>query len=151
MGVPTLGGFGQPGFGQPGFGQPGMGGAPSTLPYMGGQQFAGAPPFVGGQGPWGGIPGHQGGMPPGVIPMQAGSPGYSPYLLNSEINMIGNQMQGGMYGPPPPTLPYLGGQQNAFGGALPAPVNAPMGGIGGGFYGAPVGAPMYGSGVVNGR
>lgn len=155
MGMPTLG-MGGGGFGgapgvlpMPGGGG-GFGGAPGILPYPGG----GAPPYIGGQGPWGGtpFPSYNGGLgyqAPGTVPIQGGSPGYNPYLLNSELNLINSRMGGSGYAPP--VLPYPGGGGTNFpGGPLPSPV-VPYNGIGGSFYNVNGGTVMYGSGVINGR
>lgn len=142
MGVPTLGGFQ----------------APPMLPGMGGG-YAGAPPFIGGQGPWGGtpypqVPGSPGygygypGMPPMTLPIQGGSPNYNPYLLNSELNLI-NQLGGGGA---PPVLPYMGAP--SYGGGpttLPAPVTPSPYGLSGSFYNINGGTTFFGSGVFTGR
>lgn len=146
------GGIGSGAFGcNPGgynpMGMPTLGGIPIHGTNMGGLNMPGTAPYMGGQGPWGGtyIPQQPGspwsgfnGMPPGAIPIQSGSPGYNPYLLNSELNLINSRMG---LGPPPPTLPYLG-SPTFHGGPMPLP--------------APVTpSPSYpyglGSGVINGR
>lgn len=87
-----------------------LGGVPLQNTNLWGQNYPpGTAPFNGGQGPWGSTPqpGFNGtGSPPGVIPLQNGSPGYNPYLLNSELSLINSRMGG--TGGPPPILPYPG-------------------------------------------
>ncbi len=123
MGIPTLGM------------QPHLGGVP---PIHGGHPGAypgmppGTAPYLGGQGPWGGtvVP-HPGGgypnmpgMPPSTIPIQGGSPGYNPFLLNSELQMINSRLG---LGGPPPMLPYLGNSPNGQPMPLPTPVTPIIG------------------------
>jgi hypothetical protein len=128
-------------------------GAPGTLPY--GTGINGAPPFIGGQGPWGSAALPQTGLGygtglPAVLPYQANSPAYNPYLLNSELNLLNNRAQA------PAVLPYLGNsgispiQTYPAGSALSAPVLIPSTGTNTGYYN-PTAPATLGTGVMYGR
>jgi hypothetical protein len=94
-------------------------GAPAILPY------GSTSPLLGGQGPWGNAYGNA----PAVLPYQAGAPGYSPYLLNSELNLLNTNYQSPYIanGSPPAVLPYPGGTTVGSATSAPVIVNPTMG------------------------
>ena len=141
-GAPGMNGMGMPMLGQNMFGMGGMNGGM----YGGMNGAPGVAPFMGGQGPWGGTPipqqgpfFNQTGMPPAVLPYQAGSNPYQYLLLNNQINSINTQLGN-------PTMPY-----NTY-PAAPAPVMMGPNGFSGSFQGTTHGGTtFFGSGVVTGR
>jgi len=109
----------------------------------------GVPPFIGGQGPWGGVQVpqqgqifNQTGVPPAILPYQAGSGPYQHLTLDNQLNSING---------------YLGGVPQQFPTGVPrypSPVMAnPYGinGVSGNAFYNNGNTTVFGSGVVTGR